>query len=181
MLMLEAPCGTVWKTFNTPTVLWCSLSKENTAGLYLSNDPWWHFIPKEFKETEHLRDCWWVLKACSGCDILGPAYGSWPPQLCSVFSWISENELSLLYSVGSCCYCFCSSALRAGTNTFTCNGSRKDNEVWTLTSPAMNCPNPGGKVKVAMTSVTTAGKTRRLGAKTGKSYINEANYNNNLY
>lgn len=52
MLMLEAPCGTVWKTFNTPNVLWCSLSKENTAGLYLSNDLWWHFIPKEFKEKK---------------------------------------------------------------------------------------------------------------------------------
>lgn len=26
-----------------------------------------------------------------------------------------------------------------------------------LTSPAMNCPNPGGKVKVAMISVTAPG------------------------
>lgn len=28
---------------------------------------------------------------------------------------------------------------------------------WRLTSPAMNCPNPGGKVKVAMISVTAPG------------------------
>lgn len=49
----------------------------------------------------------------------------------------------------------------------------RDNKVGTLTSPAMNCPNPGGKVKVAMTNVTTAGKTSRLGGKTGKRFINE--------
>lgn len=179
--------GSLWqfeKPSIPPKILWCSISKENTAGLYLSNDLWWHFIPKEFKEKKHLRDCWWVLKACSGCDILGPAYGYWPPQLCSVFFWISETELSLFALLGwqlLLLFLFISSlllsALHAGTNIFTCNGSRKDNKVWTLTSPAMNCPNPGGKVKVAMTSVITAGKTSRLGAKTGKSYINEANYN----
>lgn len=43
-----------------------------------------------------------------------------------------------------------------------------------LTSPAMNCPNPGGKVKVAIISVTTAGKSSRLGGKTkGKSKLCE--------
>lgn len=31
-----------------------------------------------------------------------------------------------------------------------------------VTSPAMNCPKPGGKVRVEMSRVTRAGKSRRL-------------------
>lgn len=31
-----------------------------------------------------------------------------------------------------------------------------------FTCPAMNCPKPGGKVRVEMSRVTSAGKSRRL-------------------
>jgi hypothetical protein len=31
-----------------------------------------------------------------------------------------------------------------------------------VTCPAMNCPKPGGKVRVEMSRVTSAGKSRRL-------------------
>lgn len=39
---------------------------------------------------------------------------------------------------------------------------RSENILPTLTSPAMNCPNPGGKVKVAIRKDITPGYMRRL-------------------
>lgn len=51
-------------------------------------------------------------------------------------------------------------AVGFGGNAF--QGKAQTPVLPVVTCPAMNCPKPGGKVSVEMSSVTRAGKSRRL-------------------
>lgn len=135
-----------FEKLSVPKTLWCGTSKGNTAGLYLSNGLRWD-LRRNSKQRK--------INSCSAYDRLWPGYGH---QVHNFFFWISASS-SLTAGV-------LSSTWHAVETKMTWNASRMDNKAWTLTSPAMNCPKPGGKVKVAMTKVTTAGKTSRLCEKT---------------